>query len=253
MGDAGVGEVEVEGEQPRGFAQPRQPVERVEDRGLHRRRTGIAHVAHRGREIGGADEQRVDALDGGDLVQRLERVEAFDLQDQAELVARRGGIILDGAEAGSAGQAGHASDAAGGVVHCGDGAAGLFGRADVRYHQRLRALIEVALDQGGVVVGDADRGRDLGVGGDGLQAGQDVGNLHHRMLGVDQHPVEAEIGQKLGPDRAAERVPDADLLAALGQRALEAVFRVFHVCQYLILESLRNSSAVVGGRPKNSR
>ena len=47
---------------------------------------GLAEVAEARREVGGADEEAVDAVDGGDRLERIEAGAGLDLDEQAELL-----------------------------------------------------------------------------------------------------------------------------------------------------------------------
>ena len=56
---------------------------------------GVPEMPHVGGKVGGADEDAVDAGQGQNIVQRGKARPAFDLQDQADLVVRRGEVVRD--------------------------------------------------------------------------------------------------------------------------------------------------------------
>lgn len=60
--------------------------------------TRLAEVTHVGRQIGGANEQAVDAIERGNLVDGGKTCAALDLQDQADFVAGGLKIVADTAE-----------------------------------------------------------------------------------------------------------------------------------------------------------
>ena len=74
-------------------------------------------------------------------------------------------------------------------------------------------------------------GRTIGrqrVGGEGLELGEDAELVAGRMLGVEQQPVEAGAGDRLGGEAVDQRDPEADLLAPFGEGGLEAVAGKVH-------------------------
>ncbi len=58
---------------------------------------------------------------------------------------------------------------------------------------------------------------------DRLQLRDQIGDFVGRMLGVEQDPVEAAVGNDLGGDVAAQARPQADLQFAGGEGVLEGV------------------------------
>ena len=65
-------------------------------------------------------------------------------------------------------------------------------------------------------------------GAEGLQLRQQVRDFVRRVLGVEQHPIEARVREHFGDDVAGEARPDTDLGLAFFQRLLEFVHCQFH-------------------------
>ncbi len=225
--DGAAGRRRVEREEAGGLAGGADAGDGVLDRGDDLGVAGVAEVAEAGREVGGADEEAVDAVDGGDRLEGVEAGAGLDLDDQAELLLGAGEVVGDAAVAGGAGQRRDAAHAARRVAHGGDGGLGLGGGLDVGDEQRLRADVEEALDQRGVVDLRADD-RGQRIGREGLELGEDAELVAGRMLGVEQQPVEAGAGDRLGGEAVDQRDPEADLRAALGEGGLEAVAGQVH-------------------------
>ena len=157
----------------------------------------VAEMAHRRREIGGPDEQRIDAGNRGDRRQVLHRGRGLDLHDHADLGGSRFLVIRDVAPAAAAMHGGDAADAVGRITRVRDRALRLLGVLHERDEQRLRAGIEQALDQHHVVPRRPhDRGRRRP-----RHRAQHVGDLRRvdrRVLGVDDEKIEAGAAERFG-------------------------------------------------------
>ena len=96
----------VERERPCRLAAARDPAPRITDARDHLRMPGIAAVPERGREVGRPDEDAVDPVHRGDLLQGAKRSDRLELHQQADLVV--GYVEIGGhfAPAGGAREAG---------------------------------------------------------------------------------------------------------------------------------------------------
>jgi hypothetical protein len=101
-------------------------------------------------------------------------------------------------------------------------AARLLGRLNEGEQQAARTDIEETLHHHRVVPGDAHH-RLGGAAFGGAQMMRNIRQLVRGMLHIDEQPVEAGRRRHLGPGRAGERQPEADLRLAGGERALEAI------------------------------
>jgi hypothetical protein len=168
----------------------------------------VAHVAHRGRQVGRAHEQRVDAghrRDGLELRQRRGRLELHDHRDALVGLAQ---VVGRGAEARGPRRAGHAAHALGRVARGRHGARRLGGVLHEGEQHRLRAGVEHALDGDGIVPGHAHHRHHLRVA-DGLQLVHHLHQVGRGVLHVDHAPVEAGVAQRLGHQRAGAGDPGA--------------------------------------------
>ena len=187
----------------------------------------IADVPERGGEIGRPDEHAVDAVDRGDRLELLEGGARLDLDQEANLAVRLLEIIGHPAVAAGARGRRNAANAGRRIADRRDRAARLVGVLHIGHEDRLRADVEHALDQHGVVPG-RPHDRRRGAARRCLQLRHQTGDLVRRVLAVEQDPVEARIGDDLGGDVAAQAAPQADLQLAGGDRLLEAVAGELH-------------------------
>src|SRR5215208_2561116 len=84
---------------------------RIVDPRHHLGMGALAGIPKRGVEVGRTDEDAVDALDRGDLLEVAQPLAGFDLHHDADLVRRLLEVVLHPAEAGRAGRAGDAAQA----------------------------------------------------------------------------------------------------------------------------------------------
>src|SRR6185312_13893194 len=193
----------------------------VEDRRLDLGVLRVAEMAHIGSEVRRADEDAVDPVDRGDRRNVGHRLARLALHQDANLLGGFLGIAGGATIAVGARRAGKAANALRRIARRRHGAPRLFGRLHERKEQRTRANVEQPLDDHRLVPWHA---HDW-LGGAALRGAQmmrDVRQLVGRMLHVEQEPVEAGAGRHLRRARAGEAHPQADLLCACGERALEA-------------------------------
>ena len=187
----------------------------------------VAQVAHRRRKIARPDENRIDAGNGGDLVQLGERRQRFDLYDHADLLARALQVIGHGPVTAAAMRSGDAAHAVRRIARVGDRAPRLVGVLHERQQQRLRAGIERALDHHHVVPRRAhDRLRRRP--GDRPQDVDHLRRVDRRVLHVDDEKVEPGAAERLRGRRRAASEPRAERRAAGCDRALELIDRKIH-------------------------
>src|SRR3546814_13444896 len=94
-------------------------------------------MAEAGGKVAGADEDAVDAVDRGDLLDGVERLARLHLHQQAEFLLGALGVALDAAEAAGAGEAGDAAAAGRRIAHGGARRRRLLGRLPVRDPEAL--------------------------------------------------------------------------------------------------------------------
>src|SRR6185312_7779692 len=178
-------------------------------------------------EIGRTDENAVDPVHRSDVLELAERFLGLDLNEEAKLVCRDLVIAGDAAEPGRAGHAGDTANAFRRIAHGAHRSARLVGILHIRDEQRLRAKIENALDQDRIVRCRTNDRRDV-VRRDGLELRQHRERIGWRVLGVEQQPIELSARERFGDIASGQSAPQADLLAALMQRALESILRKIH-------------------------
>src|SRR5262249_11531255 len=194
----------------------------------------VVGMAVVGGQVGGPDEDAVDALDGSDLLDGGDRLAGLDLHQHAELAVGAPEIIRNAAVTGRARHPSDAADALRWIARCLYGAACLLGRLHEREEQRACALVEHALDRDRLVPRHPhDRLGSAAFGGTELI--DDLRQVVGRMLHVEQEPVEPRARHHLGGDRATQRHPEADLGLLLGERAPELVLRQV-VSHHLVLD-----------------
>src|SRR6185437_10955195 len=106
----------------------------------------LAEIAERGVQVGGADENAVDAVDRGHRFDMRERLARLDLDQRADLVMRVDVIVLHAAEARGARAAGDAAHARVGKTRVRDGGSRFLNRVYLRDQERLNADVEITLD-----------------------------------------------------------------------------------------------------------
>src|SRR3569833_4547682 len=106
--------------------------------------------------VGRSDEHAIDAIDGGDVLERIERLTRLDLNEDADLAVRLGEIAGDAAIAAGARRNRHAANAVRRIARRRDRRLRFLDRLHIRNEQRLRADVEATLDENGVVPGRPD-------------------------------------------------------------------------------------------------
>ncbi|MPM46824.1 hypothetical protein SDC9_93531 [bioreactor metagenome] len=154
---------------------------------------GLPRMAHAGREIRRADEDAVHAVhrsDGLDLRQCFQR---FHLHQQTQLLVGLMHVARVAAELRGPHRSAQPAHAMRRITHGTHGSACLLGILHKWDEQRLRADVQVALDQHMVVPRRAHDGMGAprGLGSHRLQQRQHQGHVAWRVLGVEQDPVEA--------------------------------------------------------------
>src|SRR3954453_13826563 len=115
------------GQDAGGFAGLDDARNRIVDPRHHLGMGALARIPERGVEVSRPDEDAVDALDGGDLLEVRQALAGFDLHHDADLVRRLLEVVLHPPEAGRAGRAGDAAQARRRIARIGDGVARLVG------------------------------------------------------------------------------------------------------------------------------
>ena len=178
--------------------------------GLDLFRDGIENraVAHGDRQIGGTDEQHVDAFDRGDRIQALERLARLDHGDgdgHVVCVAQVGFHVGETAEHhGAVGSPAAVADR--GKLGDGNELPGIFDGADQRRHHALGAHVERAAHHRPIVIRGAHDGRRADAG-DRANTGDRRGEIPHAVLHVDRDGGKARARQHLGDDGGGERRP----------------------------------------------
>jgi hypothetical protein len=169
--------------------------------------------SHRRREVGRADQDAVDPLDGRDLLDVLDRCRRLDLHEERD---RRRGIREVAIDAipprGASERAADTPDPVRGIPHGAHHGLSLLGRVDHGDEQVLHAEVEVLLDGDRVAERRAHE-RGHRVGGDRLQLREDRLEAVRRVLGIDEYDVESAARGDLGVHRARRAHPHAELRA----------------------------------------
>ena len=84
----------------------------------------LAGIAHAGRQVCGADENAVDAVDGGNRLDLLQRLGRFHLYQQTQVFGGLGDVVGGATEVGRASGAAHAPYAVGRVTYGAHGGLG---------------------------------------------------------------------------------------------------------------------------------
>ena len=158
--------------------------------------------AHRHAEIVLAEEENVDAGDGGDLGDVLDAGGGFDLQRDDAFVVPVAGVAEQSAFVHAALREVDRARADRGILGATDGLASFVGGVDVGDEDAVGAHVERLLDAGAVgVSADADQRLRAAVG----DAAEHRGKFfvaHGAVLGVDQQPVVSAVRELLGDRRA---------------------------------------------------
>ncbi|MDZ7651560.1 MAG: hypothetical protein U5L03_02785 [Burkholderiaceae bacterium] len=193
----------VEGENSGGLAVRGRDLRDARNRGLHIRVRVLAEMPEAGRQIGRADEQRVDLGQCGDRLRRRQRRRALDLHDGAGGRVGREQCARYEPEAIATRDAGHPAHAAVALVrkaHRARRRARLVGAVHGGEKHGLRAGVHRALDQRRRVFGHAHH-RMRGCRADRLQQADQIHRVGGRMFGVDHQEVEAGVRQGLACQR----------------------------------------------------
>ena len=156
------------------------------------------------RQVGRADEEDVDAIDGGDLRGVVDGAPRLDLDDAEDPAIDRLDLrVALLPETGATRREGEPARAVGRVAHERDRLASLLGQVHPRDHDPVRTEVERAADAQSFARLRPDQG-----GGrcraHRVEAGQQVGFGAGAVLEVDDQPVEAGAGHDLGRDRRPE-------------------------------------------------
>src|ERR1043166_6666562 len=143
----------------RGFAGLADTVPGIFNCRTHLRVIGISQMAQGGGEIAWADEQSIDAFDGGNRFDLAQGGDALDLHEDAKLVADPLQVIMHPAIAVGAMQNGDTSDAPRRITCCGDSGTRFVRILHERDQQVLRTNVQKALDENDVVPGWANHRR----------------------------------------------------------------------------------------------
>ena len=207
--EVAVGRLGVEGVDAGGLADLDRGPDRVQHRLDHLGVVLPAEPSHRGGEVGGADEDPVDAVDRGDLGHALDGGRGLDLheeRDRARGIREVAGHPVPSRRARE--RAAHAAHAQRRVAHRPHDLGGLLGGVDHRHEEVLHAEVEVLLDDHRVAERRTHERRDR-VGGHGVQLREDRLGSVRGVLGVDEHDVEPAARGDLGVHRAARADPHA--------------------------------------------
>ena len=190
---------------------------------------GVAGHAEVVAEVPGSDEQHVDTVDRGDLVDGRNRGSGFDLGDDQDFVV--GTVQGAGIEPEPAGPVvgGHPADPARREPQVGQCLANLIGTVDAGQHDSRGTVVQDAAHPDPGVGLDPDHGgHPVGTGGR-----DDVADLFltaGAVLQVQQQPVEPGSGADLGGERGrgaqegaqgGVAVPDRPGQRAIVQRAVQ--------------------------------
>ena len=176
--------------------------------------------AHRHAEIVLAEEENVDAGNGGDLGDVLDAGGGFDLQRDDAFVVPVAGVAEKSGFVHAALREVDRARADGGILGATDGFAGFIGGVDVGDEDAVGAHVEGLLDAGAVgVSADADQRLRAAVG-DAAQHGGKFFVAHGAMLGVDEQPVVSAVRELFG-DGGAVSVEEQ---AHLGLSGAELLF-----------------------------
>ncbi len=195
--DAAPREGGVRSQDAGGLARRADAAHRVLDRRDHVGVSGLADVAEARRQVRRADEDAVDAVDRGDLLEPVERLARLDLHEQAEFLGGPLGVARNPPEPRGSRQARHAAHTLGRVARRCDGGPRLVRVLHVGDQQGLRAEIEEALDQDRVVAGGTHHRRHV-VGRHRLKLRKHGEWVARRVLCVEQQPVVARARRRLG-------------------------------------------------------
>ena len=172
-------------------------------------------------------KMRVDAADPGDRVELVQRLDGFDLDDDAQLGCGDPEVVRNRAVAAGALRAGDAAHAVGRVAGVGHRPPRLAGVLHEREHQRLRAGVERALDHHHVVPRHAGHRRRRRAG-DGAQDVDHLRRVDRHVLHVDDDEVEAGAAHRLRGGRRGGHQPGAELALAGGDGVLEMIAGQVH-------------------------
>lgn len=138
-------------------------------------------------EIGGSDEQHIDAVDGGDGIGVFDAAQGFDLGEEERgrnRIGRAQAVVV------GAGRARQSAATARRIVHRLQAGARLIGRLDVGHHDAGGTPIEGMQDEVGVRCADA-HDRQGGRAADGLEIGEECGFGAGAVFEIEEEPVEA--------------------------------------------------------------
>ena len=186
----------------------------------HDRVTQLAGYAERVREVGGAEEDDVHPVHGGDLVDPLHGVRALDVHDHERLLVGHAHVVAERTALAVVGgpHAGQPARPARPVLHRLHRALGIGGVLHPRHLAALRADVHEAQDHVRLVDRDAhDRGHvvELGRAHEVLA----LVRLERAVLAVEDQEVPALVGGEVDERRIGEAHEAAEGGLALAQCA----------------------------------
>ena len=201
-------------------------VDRLDDFGV----IGSAKMPERGRKITRSDKHAIDAFDLRDPFQVLKPALRLHLQQKTNLLVRRLVIACDPAISGSSRLRREATKAFRRIAGRHDSAPRLLLGFNIGDQQRLRANVEQAFDDHLIVPGWTNNRVRFSAAGR-LKLCEHHGQFVRRVLGIQQNPIETQIGEYFDDKMARQAVPQSDLQSAGLQRLLEGVENPVHRIQ----------------------
>jgi len=186
------------------------------------RRVELAEDPEARGEVSRTDEQRVQTVEGGDLVDVVDGARGLYLEHRRDRLVSRLDVLGEVAAVARRPATGDAPDAVRRVVRCLDRVPGLAGGVDLRDDDAGDAEVEDAPDVGGVRAGDADDRVGTAVRRlHGAHARCEVVDGVLGVFAVQHHEVEGFVGEDFGDHRVADGRPRADRRVARAERGCE--------------------------------
>ncbi len=198
--------------------------DRIVDRGAHVRMGVVARMAECGGEVARPDEEPIDTVDGGNRLDVGDRGCGFDLHDHADLVVGARGVVLDPPEAIRAHRRRDPSNPGRGIPGGGHRALRFLRRLHEGNDEALHPDVQQPLEDHGVVPRRPDD-RARRPFAHRLELAQHQRQLVGRVLGVDQHPVEAGSGDDFRGHVARQAAPQPNLHVTFAERFLQSIDR----------------------------
>ncbi len=209
---------------------------------------GLTAKTQRGGQIGGTQEDAVDAVDACNGVELFDRRDGFHLDQHADLRVRLLQVVAVTVPARCPGErAPDAADTVRWVTRRAHRRPRLLGGFDERHEQGLCADVEQLLEVRGIIMRRADDAMHR-IGGHGLKLREQSPDRVRSVLRIEGEPVEAGAGADLGAVGVGEAEPQTDLRLPRGERLLESIGGCAHVRN---LQAKR--SEIVPSGPKSAR